>query len=156
MYSVGKGVLVALFGVRKKEINMDSTLTTVIGVLAGTLLGGFISYLGAVKIAERNTKSQAKFEFYKVLTRSVMQVERSGTTPYHALGGSSHDLCLAAKKFRYHLSSCEQRKFDVAWQEFYETSDEVMFPSQYNNKDAKHDSNVFLKRAESLLKFTNA
>ena len=127
--------------------------------LLGVALGGWLTYLCAIRIQEAARLDAAKDEFRKVIVPSLVQIQaRIGGTPCFDLVDDRFTHLIAYHHFRRALAHRERDRFDKAWREYYETTDDC-FPNQYNpdgDDDVTRDRIYKLAEArmEELLKFT--
>lgn len=134
------------------------TSTEMLAAFGGALIGGWLTYLGAIRLQQFTGRQVAKDEFRKIMMPFYVSIkERLKNCPYFLLCDHYTDQLIAYHHFRDSLVWWRRRSFDRAWNEYFGTDGE--FPQQYHEhpEDDTYYKNMFelvQRRIERLFEFT--
>ena len=121
--------------------------------IAGALVGGFVTYLGAIEITRRARRDAARDEFRKAIMPTLAKARRQNAdNPIFPVLDMDSSQYAAYLHFKRHVRSWKRRSFEKAWHEYYEkaTTGETS-----NDRATRADYFHFIEeRLEALLKFT--
>lgn len=142
----------------KSIITSSEVIAGVIGAFTGAVLGGWLTYLGAIRIQRFAMRENAKDDFRHAIMPSYMRIKnRMSNCPFFLLIDESHGQLLAYHHFRDSVAWHRRRSLDTAWKDYFGTFDD--FPHQYHEhpEDEAYCKKMFEiveHRLKRLLDFT--
>ena len=135
--------------------------------LIGTVIGGFIGYLVAIKVSDRREFQKAAADFHGAFLDAVMNLdqryfseERNEGNVFDILNRTFPDQIRAMLRFRLYLPRNKRSFFDSAWKEYchydIEGGPEYPFLEQYFDSvwEGEPTRNLALRRINKLIEFS--
>lgn len=147
----------------------DGSIAAVFTLL-GAAVGGLISYIATIKVADRKEMKKAAIDFHEAFLDALMSLDQRYTcresqeirgrgNVYEILERTFPQQIKAMLRFRLYLPTDKREKFDEAWKEYchcdYEGGPESPFLEQYFESvcDRQPTQELALKRIYKLLSF---
>jgi len=143
--------------------SLGLTSSDMLIALAGAMVGGYITYLGAIKLQQKASWQVSKDAFREAFLPTLMRMElKNYTCPHEPLSDSGGSHLLAYYRFKNSVPRWKRKQFESAWKDYYGPIDvpcRERFPNQYrdHSKDEKRCQEInelIIKKLRHLLKFT--
>ncbi len=136
-------------------------LDNIISALAGAVVGGIITYIGSVKISQRNITSHGAMKLISAFNNELAILtnpDNSSVDVYPVISNAFQKHLAAVIEFRSYLSQCDRPRLDKAWKEYHcheETG--LPFLEQYAPEGSvdnrKQINNLAVSRINNIIKF---
>jgi hypothetical protein len=142
---------------------MTDVQATLLGALLGGIIGVVGTYLGAIRIANRQFLIDAATKLREAFRDELATVQAPGeVVALNLLEDAFKKHLIAISEFNRRLPKCKRRAFNQAWQDYhcYPQPPFIHFLEQYTTRTGsieqkKKNRSLAIERIEHILSFTN-
>jgi hypothetical protein len=134
----------------------DATLlAAAVGLISGGI-GILGTYAGALRITQKNRRSDANIVFYESFRKAIRDFQSTAnppTEPQHILSYHLEDHRAAVYRFKFFLEGGERRCFLAAWEDYYKQYKDKAFADNGEKDKRPEKRQLALNHIYKLLSF---